>query len=65
MAWLVALLTVVFPPLAIGIEFGWNMYLLPTTVFTLLGWVPGVLYAWSVLRMYNAYDGGRRRVETS
>lgn len=65
-AWLLALLTVLLPPLAVGIELGWDMYLIPTTVLTLLGWLPGAFYAWSILRMYNAYDDIRRnRVKLS
>ncbi|QOR39495.1 YqaE/Pmp3 family membrane protein [Billgrantia diversa] len=43
-------LAVLLPPLAVGLAQGGSARVLVSLLLTLLGWVPGCLYAWSWLR---------------
>ncbi|NIC07378.1 YqaE/Pmp3 family membrane protein [Billgrantia bachuensis] len=43
-------LAVLLPPLAVGLAQGGSKRVLVSLLLTLLGWVPGCLYAWSWLR---------------
>jgi len=49
------IVAVIFPPLAVGILDGCSCSLLIDVILTILGWLPGVIYAFYVI----CRDGGR------
>lgn len=42
-------LAIIFPPLVVAIETGCGIDLCINLLFTLLGWIPGILHAWYIL----------------
>ena len=50
MSILTILLSIIFPPLAVGLKHGISGTLLVSILLTLLGWLPGVIHALIVNR---------------
>lgn len=50
MSILTIILAVLLPPLAVGLRYGISKQFLLNVLLTLIGWLPGVIHAFIVLR---------------